>query len=604
MSFLRQCWSADHKRISSRWPGQAIAFVVVVILLFANTCIVWPPDTAENDSALLILLGSGLSARTESQLDFRDPERLFYSAALPEGYAMDIAFHQHQLIVALQGKNRQKDQLIFLRTNGSILKSTDLPAASLAAIDSWQDNLYILNRVQSRLIQQINPAGQVLQTWQSPSRIAGKLYGLAVQQNAFYTSSYQDGISTVWRMDRVSGPLKPRAIYQVPAKIHALQLRENTLVLAGQTDQENQLHLLDLNGRKQSVLRMPPYTNMGLALRENRLWAMNQYHGAVRLFPFSVDAAQGVVTGGPLVRDVQIRVRFVNHNTNPYQLDYWVPRPVTGELQEINNVSISPPPASLLTDAEQNEWAHIQLPASRSVNEVQISFQIRSLSRVWTLDPSIKLADGSIPSAIRTWHTRVTSAFDYDAPIVKKIIGGLPNQGSYTDQLLSIQDKVNDLLTVNGPSGPEKQASLFLEKGEGRCYAHTLGVAAVARGARIPMRAIGGLNISQSAEAVEDSSVHTWNQFWYPGQGWVDMDSVADDAKNGQHSSDHFAYHPAHYWITFRGAYDRIDYQSSLANRGWYGIYRWQSIDPKNKARVKKEGTRIRSVEPSNVASW
>ena len=150
MSFLRQCWSADHKRISSRWPGQAIAFVVVVILLFANTCIVWPPDTAENDSALLILLGSGLSARTESQLDFRDPERLFYSAALPEGYAMDIAFHQHQLIVALQGKNRQKDQLIFLRTNGSILKSTDLPAASLAAIDSWQDNLYILNRVQSR----------------------------------------------------------------------------------------------------------------------------------------------------------------------------------------------------------------------------------------------------------------------------------------------------------------------------------------------------------------------------------------------------------------------------------------------------------------------
>ena len=165
--------------------------------------------------------------------------------------------------------------------------------------------------------------------------------------------------------------------------------------------------------------------------------------------------------------------------------------------------------------------------------------------------------------------------------------------------MLAIRKTVNDTLDIQGPSSPDGKASDFVSSGVGRCYAHTLTFAALAREGGLPVRAIAGVQFaegSQSTYIMDGESVHTWNQVYAPGIGWVDIDATKDDEKDGQHTFDYVGVYSSRYFITFVGAFDRYAPPTSFARRSWFKMHEWSSLDRQNKAQVTVGPAEITTV--------
>ena len=295
-----------------------------------------------------------------------------------------------------------------------------------------------------------------------------------------------------------------------------------------------------------------------------------------------------------------IRFLIESKNQNAYNFDYYVPLSQSQDLEELRNFKITPEPAAVVRDKFGNSWALIQGRNVRGSTEVRVEFEMLAAESLVTFDPAVVFSEKDFPADLLVNQTSETYSFNFSHPVFARILPALKREvaaePNYYRKIQLIENATNDLLRIRGPSGPESQASEFVRQGVGRCYAHTIVFATLARAVGIPTRAAAGMWINNNVlEVQDDPAVHTYNQVYLPGTGWIDVDAVADDSDKEPKSNRSIGLHYTGMWRTFYGDYDRADFQRVFTQRGWIDHFTCESVDESRKADVDAKGFVIRT---------
>jgi transglutaminase-like putative cysteine protease len=342
------------------------------------------------------------------------------------------------------------------------------------------------------------------------------------------------------------------------------------------------LHVVDMGSFAGRKLRFLHQDVWGLGSDGAQMYSMaRESKGFVaEVSPFAPIPEQGIVLGNPLRQEFVLTYTFVKKSGGTYNLDAYTPYPSDMPFQHVFDIKVSPAPTETLVDTFGNRWMHFKLRAQNKSAAITLRFGIETMAAAFTLRTS-KDAKG-LDQAAEQLYTKATSAFDYRDPAFAKVTMAHTGADAVA-RITDIHDFVNDALRVVGPSGPETSASEFLTKGIGRCYAHTLVFAAIARRDGLATRAVGGIALKAVDVPAADPAVHTWDQVYLPGSGWMDVDVVADQTESGKPARhEMIGYHRNACFLTFQGNYDKFNGKDLFAERNWYMHRTYESVDKKN----------------------
>ncbi len=511
------------------------------------------------------------------------------------GHAMDIAAGPKEIYLLIQSAKRNEDDVIFRydRRTGQPRGKMTVPRCYASGITTDRTGIYVMGRWQAKFLQQFTYDGRLIKTHRRPRTLSGKMYGLAKSGDNFYIAVYKDKRTTITAVTDRCRTTRP--LITAPGKLRSLACKEGELfyyAIGLNTYARHWLHTVGLKDRRRRAFRFIPCYAMSLCFDGPNMLFMRQRRGGASVFAVHITAKRGIVVGNPHTRHVRIERKIDNRNANPYQIDFWFALPFSRDHQDVRDLKISPRPLGIVTDAYGNRWAHIQ---GKNLKSVTLDFKILLAQTAYTLPVQRRFRASGVPKKVFAQNIRETACFDLSSDDVKALGKGLNPNESYVKFLLAARERVNRKLSVTGPSGPERKASLFLKKGEGRCYAHTLAYAALLRSMGRPARAIGGIQILTDRERAEDTGVHTWNQVYIPDLGWVDIDTQLDDKKSGKDAYNYMGSRSPGYAVTFIGAYEKADRKRYFAMRGWYNTYSWRSLDRQHRAKVRVGRMRIRS---------
>ena len=521
------------------------------------------------------------------------------TAPVTQGYAMSFTAAGGHGYLLVQGKSGHLDTIRKIRMAMCETEAVwPIGRKAAAAIAFDGRSLWVMSRSPKGFLREVSLDGRVRKTVDMKRPAPGKYYGLACAKGRVFFTSQHSGKSNVYEFDPKTGAREK--LFSFPEKIYSLAWRRGRLYafqLAFDTYAQHWLIIMDVQGRTFRKMRFLSVLPWGLAACDRCFYAMVRARGRAEIYPFAVRPSENLILGHPMKRRVAMTYRFVNGNTNPYECDLWAAFPMDRDFQNVANVRTEPEPVEILTDKFGNRWAHFRWNRETRGNEAVVAFDLTNAAAAFTLDTSYAFDPASFPKQVRERWTKETYSFDYSNPVVKNAARAIPAKRRCAAQIVAIRDCVNDALSVVGPSGPEEKASLFLEKGEGRCYAHTLCFAALARARGLPARAIGGTFFQTRKTETETANEHTWNQVYVPGTGWIDIDTVSDAAKDGPHRFNCIGFRPNGFFIAFIGDYDAIDYKRVFTRRGWYRLHAWRSLDRAHRAKVKALPTEIESVD-------
>lgn len=600
-------------------------------------------------------LSQGFAERHDLEValhhDLTDVESAGFSGYL----AMDIAVSGPDVFLLVQGTGEREDQILRFRKDGdgTILAKHPIGRNFARAIDYADDHLWVLSGRSSAFLRRFDPEGQEQASMGRPADLpAGKLYGLAVDGGTVYTSCASASDSTIVRFRAARDFYAPKAkgglerlppvvgggveqLHTAPGRIYSLTHADGVLYAYRKHFDTYASHWLlayDLHKRQHQTLHFLHSHAWGLASDGSKLFYMRRrsVDGQTRaaVASFAAFPAEGVVVGRPLKKRVTLFYHLRNATQNPYHARIWVPKPTTRSFQKVTDLDIAPAPSAVETDEFGNDWLRFEWKNRTPDVTVRLSFTQVSVDAAFTLSRTYVHDADDVPRELRDLYTKPTTCFDHEHPYVqlawmlytKREQPAPAPSAPLLEQLIFLRDFTNTAIDVqyddDGNSiatGGQSRASHYFESGAGRCYAHTLGFGAIARRQGIPTRAIGGLIVERSPDdqLYEDRSkwavagaVHTWNEVWFPGVGWCDIDSVADENDKKKlegeapYTFNYFAFHRRKYALTFQGSYDGLNYPprdydatqpTVFTERGWLKRWRWVSADSKNKAQVKLE---------------
>ncbi|MBN1413332.1 MAG: transglutaminase domain-containing protein [Spirochaetales bacterium] len=527
------------------------------------------------------------------------------SEKIENGYLMDVAVTRDKVYLLIQGSKGNEDVILKMNKKTgekkSKIKTGNLNAT---AIISENDCLWVISRSNKYFLRQFSQDGELLHTIAVSSRPEGKLYGLAYVTGNFYFSLTNGEQSTIWRFTLKTSLFNK--LFTVRGKIYSLTALKGKLycyLQAFDVYAEDWLLVHSFSDDSRDKYHYIPVVAWGMDTDGINLYVMRRNGSRAKIYPFAVLEEEKVVLGNPIIKHIDTTYSFCNENKNPYTMKLWVPYPQSRPFHDVKNVVYDNGVGNdnktkvIMTDRFGNNWVMFNWERLTGGASVTISTDVCMADVSYTIDAGYEFSGQDVSPEINTLYTSETYSFDYSDPAIQKAAEDIPLKSKYIEQVLAVHHYVNNLLTINGPSGPESRASLFVKKGEGRCYAHTVVFAAIARKMGIPARAVGGLSFDKGT-----AGEHTWNQVFFPGQGWIDIDVQLDDTDNkGEYQYDDFAYRSTNWWITFIGNYDEFDNETCFSQRGWYRGYSWKSLDRKKKAEIT--GVNI-TVNSENLPGW
>lgn len=516
-----------------------------------------------------------------------DPREL--RVAHVEGDAMSAALTADALWILVQGDAGDGLLEVEPRT-GAIRRRHALEGRGAAGVVATPEGLWVLSRSEKRALRRLDARGVVLETVRA-TLPEGKVYGLAWDGQRLYTAAAAADRSTVYRFDPTGEAFTPW--FTVRGKVQALAWWGDRLLAYANGADEYAEHWLHVArpGEEPRRLRFLEARAWGLCVDGARPYLLERQGDGACLTRFAVRADDGLVLGAPRRDQVEYRFVYANAGAGAYDLDVWLPVPTARRFQEVSDVTFAPEPIEVVTDAYGNAWAHVRFAGRRQGATAEVRFTLLRVAAAETLDRGER---PPLAPAEQQLYTRATACFDHDHAELRAVRRPKLKLGSLAS-LVELRDYVNDRLTVQGKSGAETRASDFLRQGVGRCYAHTLSFAALARQDGLPTRAIGGVKLptkrGQWVE-VDADQVHTWNQVYLRTHGWADVDAEADDDPGGKHPLSHVGYRANAWFLTFEGNFDQADREQVFSERQWVGTHAWRSVDPQQKAKL----TRVREV--------
>lgn len=509
--------------------------------------------------------------------------------SLGEGVPIDMVWAGNRCFILIQAHETDQDGLVELDPASGLTNQRFLYPLKAAAGLTWDGtNLWIMSRSTDSFLRKVDTAGNILHTIAGTGRPSGKEYGLAILNGLFWFASTENGQSTVYSFDPVGETFT--AAFSMPEKIYALHARGGKLYTWQYRESfysKYWLHVSDPDGSSHQTYSFLNDFVWGLSDKDGLLYAFCDKPDNVRLlYPFVLVPERKMVVGEPRAGDASLRYVHGSTNNNPFRLDVWAPdlrgREYRLDHQNISGFSFDQAPAEQKSDACGNGWVRYSWENRTGLVTNSFSFRLVTANAAHTPDTNASYSRDDFPTTLYDAYTKETWCFDHSSPVVAAAADSIPGSLSYMGKVMAIRKYVNDVLTIVGASGSETRASEYLAKGEGRCYAHTLCFAAIARRLGIPTRAVAGIAVASNGNILtDDPPVHTWNQVYFPDCGWVTFDIVNDDDPAGNHTlrnaakSDHNTFA-----VVFTGDFDDRDFDQCFVERSWISVYSYSSLDP------------------------
>ncbi|MBL8992300.1 MAG: transglutaminase family protein, partial [Spirochaetia bacterium] len=515
---------------------------------------------------------------------------------------MDLAALSGKYFVLIQSAKEGVDDKIVVidQISGAVKDTLKIGQSGVCAITAEGGTLWVLSRSGGKFLRNFSASGELLKTYPIKKLPPGKIYGLALTETKLYLSGLGKENAALFEMDRTT--FEWREILSLDGWISALAVKDKKLWGAfedrsGKPTVKKIFSLDPVAPAQIKIRNSLPSTFMGLDADASGFYGLVQTGTGCRIEPFVFWTNPDLILSGPKTREVTYGETYSESTGNAYRLQYVTAVPTDKVFQKISKLKWNVEPKEIAVDRFGNAWAKFDFDNRRGPVEITASFQITTWNVKYLVDPAMNFDASQVPAGLLQEHTKATYCFDYSDPDLSAAVKAIPSSKTWWEKILAARDLANDALVVKGPTGPQSQASYFFKNGVGRCYAHTLLFGAAARASGLPIRAIGGVNIAQDEDkdfpADEDLSVHTWNQVFIPGMGWVDFDSQLDDNPAGRpHAVNRAAYHTGDYWITFNGDYDKYNGKDVFTQRAWISSMHWSSV--KEKADLRQSATRIR----------
>lgn len=206
------------------------------------------------------------------------------------------------------------------------------------------------------------------------------------------------------------------------------------------------------------------------------------------------------------------------------KIDVWIPLPVSGEYQSVENVKIDSPYefTRYREAAWGNEYAHATIANPPSSLAVKVNFTV---TRAEAKFDAVKGALGDRDQALRA-NRLVTLS-----PRVKKLADEVTaGKSGVTEQARAIYDHLLSTMTYDkvAPGWGQGDTERACDVRKGNCTDFHSLFLSLARAKGIPSRFVIGFPMSSADGVVK--GYHCWAEYW-DGRGWVPVDA-SDAAKN------------------------------------------------------------------------
>lgn len=503
-------------------------------------------------------------------------------------YIMDLAVTEKYVFVLCMYYKNKTDAIVKLnRKTGKRINVFFIGKYRATAIENSNNALWVLSRRRKAFIRKISYTGKILLKISRPRKKIGSIYGCAINGNKIYFSATKNNTSTVYIYNINNKSFSK--LYSLRKKIYSLTYLNGKLYAYQKRKSLYSHHWLiitDIKTGKSKKMHFLHRFAWGLANDKKNLYLLYRKRGKAVIHSFYVIEKKQIILGRFVKKNVTAVYKIRNKNRNPYKIKLWLPKPIEEKYNKIKNLRVYPAPLKTVLDAFGNKWFYFNFSKLRGNKYITFKFTYIYSTHSSTLNKNYILKQSHIPNNIKEKYLKPTRCFNYNNTIVRKAFLRIKNKiKNYTliKKILAIHNLTNDIIIKDRASGKLTRASDIIKFRHGRCYYHTVLFAAFLRLAGIPARAIGGQRIT-------GYSPHSWNQVYFPGSGWIDVDTTRNDnEKNGKHYLGNIGNRRgnADYMITFRGNYDKRNFKNVFTCRGWRMTYRWSSLNRRARAQVK-----------------
>ncbi len=496
---------------------------------------------------------------------------------VPEGDIRDIAVKGRYVFLLIKRFNKVLDVLfVYDKTTGKLIRIWGIGRFNSFAMASTEGGVWIATRSSSHFLRKISTYGKWVHTVPSGALPEGDLRGLGIHKGAFIFASYKGGISTFYRFTPETRRFS--RMFQIHGEIQSITVKDNRLY-AYRNEFFNYashwVYVYDLVSGKHRIMRFINEPATGMDRDDGNIYCLNHDSSSIHIFPFRVLEDKGLILANPIRRKITVTYTVANRSRVPYRGELWLAYPGDDRCQAVENLYVTPRPAKTATDSFGNRWALVRWNSSANRATVTMGFTATSVSAGQTIDHSYEFKSDDVPPKIMKRNTSETHCYDLSHYVIQSQSTNVVLDGSHLSNIIAIRNYVNNTLREDGPDYGSSKSSFFLYKGYGQVYGHSLSFAALSRVNNIPARSIGGIYLARG-DSEDTVGSHVWNQVYFPGCGWVHVDSHKDDNTVGGHSYDHIGLRSNRYIVTFTGDFDKKDYQAVFAENNWYYEFTWK----------------------------
>ncbi|MGQ9619247.1 MAG: transglutaminase domain-containing protein, partial [Candidatus Aminicenantia bacterium] len=436
----------------------------------------------------------------------------------------------------------KKDMLYKISKDGKILKSIHSPGFNPGGL-AW-DGKYLWNSdFSERAIYQIDPEnGIVLKTLNSPTPSPD-----ALAWDGKYLWIADSRVDEIQKISPSDGTTLLN--FKSPASDPTGLAFDGKYLWVTDRIRDTIYMISPKNGDVVMFFPSPGHYPVGITYHEGNLYVGDYQEG--KIFILNIPSEK-IVKTNQRYTDIIYTQEFKNIGPGDVEdFDVYIPIPETRDSQEIESVYFEPKPKEILTDKDGMKVAHFNFKALKPYSNIEIAMNVRAkIYEVYYFIFPEKVGNlEDIPKEIRERYTINDEKFDFENPIIrnalKEAVGDEKNPYWIVRKIFKY---VGEKLFYELAGGWDT-APTVLKRGSGSCSEYTFVFMSLCRASGIPSRYVGAV-VVRGDDASYDDVFHRWVEVYFPGYGWIPVDSQAGDKPTPSEQGFYFGHLTNRFLIT------------------------------------------------------
>ncbi len=449
-----------------------------------------------------------------------------YSSVLEKVSSLNINFVKKPTGLAYDGKNfyiadRYNALIYTVSKSGKLLSKIKAPGPWPSGLFYSKGKLFVADMFEKK-IYTIDLKGNILKVIPSP---LPSPMGVSVYEDGVYIASYKG--RKIAKLSFSDGSILDE--FEAPRGINGLFVMEDgNFFLTSRT-----LDKLYFGNVKRKLFYY--YINLkhpyawGVFYDNGMLYMVDQAQR--KLYTYKFNPKEKWIKGEKALKILEFRNGVYNYGPSTLKkVEIYVALPENKYNQKILSIKYSHKP-KILTDKTGQKYAYYVFKNVKPGKRVRFTTTFKFYH--WEVKSTVipEFIKGNIPEEVKALYLNGGERYGLEDPYIKKVIDKLisPSDDFYT-KVRKIYNFIGEKITYQLYGGWEP-APVVIKRGSGSCSEYSFSTVALMRAAGIPVRYVGAIS-RRGDDRSYDDVFHRWNEVYFPGYGWIPVDSDAGDSKD------------------------------------------------------------------------